>query len=124
MRIDCPGLFEAASAGVLPFLCALDQELGALLMRRSVVPRCSRQGHTEKSAANANCFVFLFSFLRPKLVHVGMVPGPRRIQFNWGRPMHGLLKWPRAAGPFLAAAKLEVRLLVALYQAAKDSVCC
>ena len=34
------------------------------------------------------------------------------------------LKWPRAAGPFLAAAKLEVRLLVALYQAAKDSVCC
>ena len=34
------------------------------------------------------------------------------------------LKWPRAAGPFLAAAKLEVGLLVALYQAAKDSVCC
>ena len=34
------------------------------------------------------------------------------------------MKWPRAAGPFLAAAKLEVRLLVALYQAAKDSVCC
>ena len=34
------------------------------------------------------------------------------------------LKSPRAAGPFLAAAKLEVRLLVALYQAAKDSVCC
>ena len=34
------------------------------------------------------------------------------------------LKWPRAAGPFLAAAKLEVRLLVVLYQAAKGSVCC
>ena len=33
------------------------------------------------------------------------------------------VKWPRAAGPFLAAAKLEVRLLVVLYQAAKDSVC-
>jgi hypothetical protein len=36
------------------------------------------------------------------------------------RPM----KWPRVAGPFLAAAKLEVRLLVVLYQAAKGSVCC
>ena len=35
-----------------------------------------------------------------------------------------VVKWPRAAGPFLAAAKLEVRLLVALYQAAKDFVCC
>jgi hypothetical protein len=35
-----------------------------------------------------------------------------------------LVKWPRVAGPFLAAAKLEVRLLVVLYQAAKGSVCC
>ena len=34
------------------------------------------------------------------------------------------LKWPRAAGPFLAAAKLEVRLRVVLYQAAKGCVCC
>ena len=34
------------------------------------------------------------------------------------------LKWPRAAGPFLAAVKLEDRLLVVLYQAAKGSVCC
>ena len=34
------------------------------------------------------------------------------------------LKWPREAGPFLAAAKLEIRLLVVLYQAAKGSVCC
>jgi hypothetical protein len=34
------------------------------------------------------------------------------------------LKWPRAAGPFLAAVKLEGRLLVVLYQAAKGSVCC
>ena len=34
------------------------------------------------------------------------------------------VKWPRAAGPFLAAAKLEERLLVVLYQAAKVSVCC
>jgi polar amino acid transport system substrate-binding protein len=34
------------------------------------------------------------------------------------------VKWPRVAGPFLAAAKLEVRLLVVLYQAAKGSVCC
>ena len=25
------------------------------------------------------------------------------------------MKWPRAAGPFLAAAKLEVRLLIVLY---------
>ena len=33
------------------------------------------------------------------------------------------LKWPREAGPILAAAKLEVRLLVVLYQAAKESVC-
>ena len=35
-----------------------------------------------------------------------------------------LVKWPRAAGPFLAAVKLEDRLLVVLYQAAKGSVCC
>ncbi len=34
------------------------------------------------------------------------------------------VKWPRAAGPFLAAVKLEGRLLVVLYQAAKGSVCC
>ena len=34
------------------------------------------------------------------------------------------LKWPREAGPFLAAVKLEGRLLVVLYQAAKGSVCC
>ena len=34
-----------------------------------------------------------------------------------------VLKWPRAAGPFLAAVKLEGRLLVVLYQAAKGSVC-
>ena len=36
----------------------------------------------------------------------------------------GNLKWPRAAGPFLAAVKLEGRLLVVLYQAAKGSACC
>jgi hippurate hydrolase len=30
-----------------------------------------------------------------------------------------VLKWPRAAGPFLAAVKLEGRLLVVLYQAAR-----
>jgi hypothetical protein len=36
----------------------------------------------------------------------------------------GTVKWPRAAGPFLAAVKLEGRLLVVLYQAAKGSVCC
>ena len=35
-----------------------------------------------------------------------------------------VVKWPRAAGPFLAAVKLEGRLLVVLYQAAKGSVCC
>jgi len=35
-----------------------------------------------------------------------------------------VMKWPRAAGPFLAAVKLESRLLVVLYQAAKGSVCC
>jgi hypothetical protein len=34
------------------------------------------------------------------------------------------VKWPRAAGPYLAAVKLESRLLVVLYQAAKGSVCC
>ena len=35
------------------------------------------------------------------------------------------VKWPRAAGPFLAAVRLEGRLLVVLYQAAKgSSVCC
>ena len=34
------------------------------------------------------------------------------------------LKWPRAAGPFLAAVKLEGRLPVVLYQAAKGSGCC
>jgi hypothetical protein len=34
------------------------------------------------------------------------------------------VKWPRVAGPFLVAVKLEGRLLVVLYQAAKDSVCC
>jgi len=32
------------------------------------------------------------------------------------------VKWPRGAGPFLAAAKLEDRLLVVLYQAAKGCV--
>jgi hypothetical protein len=37
----------------------------------------------------------------------------------WARRLKSSLKWPRAAGPFLAAAKLEVRLLVVLYQAAK-----
>ena len=36
----------------------------------------------------------------------------------------GVLKWPRAAGPILAAVKLEGRLLVVLYQAAKGSFCC
>jgi hypothetical protein len=41
-RIDCPALFQAASTSVLPLLCALDQELGALLIRRPVVPRCLR----------------------------------------------------------------------------------
>jgi hypothetical protein len=34
------------------------------------------------------------------------------------------MKLPRAAGPYLAAAKLEDRLLVVLYQAAKGFVCC
>ena len=34
------------------------------------------------------------------------------------------LKWPRVAGPFLAAVKLEGRLLVVLYQAAKGCVRC
>jgi hypothetical protein len=34
------------------------------------------------------------------------------------------VKWPRAAGPFLAAVKLEGRLLVVLYQAAKGCVRC
>ena len=37
---------------------------------------------------------------------------------------HDDMKWPRAAGPFLGAVKLEGRLLVVLYQAAKGSVCC
>jgi hypothetical protein len=32
------------------------------------------------------------------------------------------VKWPRVAGPNLAAAELEVRLLVFLYQAAKGCV--
>src|SRR5208337_2796469 len=49
-------------------------------------------------------------------------PGQRGVTpaFGYDAP----LKWPRAAGPFLAAAKLEVRLLVVLYHAAKGSVCC
>jgi hypothetical protein len=34
------------------------------------------------------------------------------------------VKWPRVAGPFLAAVKLEGGLLVVLYQAAKGFVCC
>ena len=34
------------------------------------------------------------------------------------------VKWPRAAGPFMAAVKLEGRLLVVLYQAANGSFCC
>jgi hypothetical protein len=34
------------------------------------------------------------------------------------------LKWPRAAGPFLSAVKLEGRLLVVLYQDAKGSLSC
>jgi len=38
--------------------------------------------------------------------------------------LHSSLKWPREAGPFLAAVKLEHRLLVVLYQAAKGSVWC
>ncbi len=33
------------------------------------------------------------------------------------------VKWPREAGPFLAAVKLESRLLIALYHAARCSVC-
>ena len=33
------------------------------------------------------------------------------------------LKWPREAGPFLAAVKLESRLLIVLYHAARCSVC-
>jgi hypothetical protein len=41
-----------------------------------------------------------------------------------GQGSKAKLKWPRAAGPFLAAVKLEGRLLVVLYQAAKGSVCC
>jgi len=43
---------------------------------------------------------------------------------NPDQRIHDPLKWPRAAGPFLAAVKLEGRLLVVLYQAAKGSVCC
>ena len=34
----------------------------------------------------------------------------------------GMVKWPREAGPVLAAAKLEDRLLVVVYQAAKGFV--
>ncbi len=47
----------------------------------------------------------------------------RRIQLNMMRRRDDV-KWPRAAGPFLAAVKLEGRLLVVLYQAAKGCVCC
>ena len=58
-----------------------------------------------------------FGFNAPILVD-------KRNQIIAGHGRYEAVKWPRAAGPFLAAAKLEVRLLVALYQAAKDSVCC
>ena len=34
------------------------------------------------------------------------------------------MKWPPRSGTVLAAVKLEGRLLVVLYQAAKGSVCC
>jgi hypothetical protein len=58
-------------------------------------------------------------------------PRPPALRRQRSSPQQGALecwmvrlKWPRAAGPFLVAAKFEICLLVVPYQAAKGSVCC
>ncbi|MBV8422574.1 MAG: hypothetical protein JOZ26_21440 [Hyphomicrobiales bacterium] len=55
------------------------------------------------------------------LTNSGQIDGAVELLAGWGE---GKVKWPRAAGPYLAAAKLEERLLIVLYQAAKVFVCC
>ena len=114
----------------------VDPETGKVVavIRHGEVFRDDKEGAKIATVLNANLYDLSGNL-------VGRLDGPHAIDVRtWSMPIavrnllegetahHPVpavkLKWPRAAGPFLAAAKLEVRLLVVLYQAAKGSVCC